>query len=589
MKQCPYCRIENTEESKFCAGCGSKLDAAPNPESVEAQEPVTPITPVSQPQPVQTPQDEWQTVGKINYAQTGQTPPPPPPPPAYPVQGGAYQQPSQSYQQAGFPPPPPYASAPQQPKKSGKGWLIGLLIGVVALIGICLAVYFLAIKPLINRISDPDQLSTLIVDQFPTDFFTDIETPVPTEDEVVEPGPIDTNPRPEQVDVPGFSPLFFDTFSPENGWYDSETEHTKVTIGNNRYKLNHTMQDSVYWQTSDTANASDVVVQIDTARLQGDPDSTIGIICRYVDDDNLIKAEVYYDGWVSIDKKTNGTYVRMVEKALKNLVADENTLSLACVGDDITLFVNGAPVAMAKDSSPMSGNMGFLVGNHDVENGITVDFSNFQAYEVTDGRQIKQAADLPFSQTYRTPMAFENPTYRYENSLMTENDANRMRFTENEFHKVSWEEGKFLYTMKTTNRFITGPTMDLNLADVHVSVDVPAFDHDAMVGVICRLNSIENYYGFAVAKDGWTNIFKYVNGEYDDLYGEYHEGVLPYGDNTVGATCIGNELTLLVNGQAIVSVTDGELTTGDAGLFAQSYEEAPVVVQFKNLVVERYK
>ncbi len=57
--------------------------------------------------------------------------------------------------------------------------------------------------------------------------------------------------------------------------------------------------------------------------------------------------------------------------------------------------------------------------------------------------------------------------------------------------------------------------------------------------------------------------------------------------NHLAAECVGNTLTLYVNGVQVDRVTDSTLTDGDVGLIAGSYEESGVDVLFDNFVVTR--
>jgi hypothetical protein len=57
--------------------------------------------------------------------------------------------------------------------------------------------------------------------------------------------------------------------------------------------------------------------------------------------------------------------------------------------------------------------------------------------------------------------------------------------------------------------------------------------------------------------------------------------------NRVRADCVGDSLTLYVNGQKVATATDTSLTTGDVGLIAGTYNEPGTDILFDNFVVTK--
>lgn len=114
-------------------------------------------------------------------------------------------------------------------------------------------------------------------------------------------------------------------------------------------------------------------------------------------------------------------------------------------------------------------------------------------------------------------------------------------------------------------------------------------------GVICRYtvtNEKTNFYYFAVSSDGYEGIFKIENGEEKLLSAGKdmkQSSLVNLGTamNRVRADCVGNTLTLYVNGQQVESVTDSSFSSGDVGLIAGSYDEVGVDIGFDNFLVTR--
>lgn len=115
---------------------------------------------------------------------------------------------------------------------------------------------------------------------------------------------------------------------------------------------------------------------------------------------------------------------------------------------------------------------------------------------------------------------------------------------------------------------------------------------DNAYGVICRYQSSENFYIFLISSDGYYAIGKYQSGSDQVTYlsgeGQYVASeAINQGEarNTVRVSCIGDELTLTVNGQQLASVGDSTFATGDIGLTASAFEPGSLVISFDNVRV----
>ncbi len=130
--------------------------------------------------------------------------------------------------------------------------------------------------------------------------------------------------------------------------------------------------------------------------------------------------------------------------------------------------------------------------------------------------------------------------------------------------------------------------------DVIISVETEHVSgpQDNAYGVICRYQSSENFYVFLISSDGYYAIGKYQSGREQVQYlsgeGQYvassaiNQGLAR---NTLRVSCIGDELTLTVNGELVDSVSDATFVTGDVGLSASSFEPGTLVVSFDNVRV----
>lgn len=116
--------------------------------------------------------------------------------------------------------------------------------------------------------------------------------------------------------------------------------------------------------------------------------------------------------------------------------------------------------------------------------------------------------------------------------------------------------------------------------------------NDNAYGIICRYQNEENFYVFLISGDGYYTIGKYQSAAENVVYltenGQFqpseaiHTGVAT---NEMRASCIGNELSLEVNGVPLVSVTDPTFVTGDIGLAAGTLTTGTAVIEFDNVQV----
>lgn len=132
-------------------------------------------------------------------------------------------------------------------------------------------------------------------------------------------------------------------------------------------------------------------------------------------------------------------------------------------------------------------------------------------------------------------------------------------------------------------------------SDVRIEVDAtkiggPDFND---FGVICRYSGTGNqasFYEFIISSDGYAGIVLVTDSSQQVIS---TDGQLQPFDairqgstsNHITAECIGNLLTLYVNGNVFASVADATLTNGDVGLLASSYDEAGVDILFDNFIV----
>lgn len=133
-----------------------------------------------------------------------------------------------------------------------------------------------------------------------------------------------------------------------------------------------------------------------------------------------------------------------------------------------------------------------------------------------------------------------------------------------------------------------------NFDDVILTVEARQMSgpDDNAYGMLCRYQSEENFYLFLISGDGYFAIGKYQSGSNQITYlsgdGQYqysdaiNQGVAT---NLIRASCIGNELSLAVNGLPLATVNDPTFVTGDVGLGVSAFELGTAVVEFDDMSV----
>lgn len=131
------------------------------------------------------------------------------------------------------------------------------------------------------------------------------------------------------------------------------------------------------------------------------------------------------------------------------------------------------------------------------------------------------------------------------------------------------------------------------LGDVRIEVDAWKADGpDGDAAVICRYVDEGNFYILSITTDGYYGIVKYKDGE-DTLLGsdslQYSSQIKTEAGavNHLRADCVGDHLTLYVNGELLAEVTDADFSSGDIGLISGTYDEGGTDMRFDNLVVYR--
>lgn len=110
---------------------------------------------------------------------------------------------------------------------------------------------------------------------------------------------------------------------------------------------------------------------------------------------------------------------------------------------------------------------------------------------------------------------------------------------------------------------------------------------ESSYGVLLRYIDDGNFYRFDLTGDGYYAVSKLEYGEWVTLV-DWQESahVKVRGEvNRIRVVCQGPRMTLYVNGGELASVEDSSFERGDVGLFASTFTDPNVEVEFDNLEI----
>lgn len=158
---------------------------------------------------------------------------------------------------------------------------------------------------------------------------------------------------------------------------------------------------------------------------------------------------------------------------------------------------------------------------------------------------------------------------------------------------VAIENGVMRFSTSQTGQvWWTNPGRNFDDVIINVQARQVSGPNNNAFGAICRYQNEQNFYVFLISGDGYYAIGKYSSDKPTITYlteqGEYQfSEVINQGlaTNQIQASCIGNELSLLVNGIPLISVNDPTFVLGDVGLAVSTLEPGTAVIEFSNFQV----
>jgi hypothetical protein len=174
--------------------------------------------------------------------------------------------------------------------------------------------------------------------------------------------------------------LFYDDFSSRStGWDRFTSAEGTMDYDGNGYRFLVNALQANFWSTPGKS-FSDVRLEVDVAKLSGPDENRIGLLCRFIED-NYYFFMVTSDGYYTIGKYIGGNIIQLGQSEMQYNPAIHtglavNHLRADCIGNILTFYINGNPVAQAQDADFLEGDVGLLVGTFS-QPGVDVIFDNF--------------------------------------------------------------------------------------------------------------------------------------------------------------------------------------------------------------------
>ena len=143
-----------------------------------------------------------------------------------------------------------------------------------------------------------------------------------------------------------------------------------------------------------------------------------------------------------------------------------------------------------------------------------------------------------------------------------------------------------------TSEKIAWTHLGVEYDDVRMVVDARLIggEEDNFLGVICRYQDVDNFYGAVITSDGYFAVMERLQGvALDIVSGDQftHSVVINQHMelNLIEVACIGSQIKLTVNGQMLAEVTQNSLPTGDVGLIVGTFSANSTDVLFDNFTL----
>ncbi len=188
-----------------------------------------------------------------------------------------------------------------------------------------------------------------------------------------------------EAPLPGNRVIYQDDFSRTGtGWNEVTASKGESNYADGMYRIFVNEANIDIWSLAGR-DLSDVRIEVDAYKMGGDRNNRFGVICRAKSPTSFYTLVVSSDGYYGIGVIDGQQYRLIGMDALQPTDAVHqgsalNHLRADCIGDTLTLYVNGVKLAEVKDNTFLTGDVGLIAGTYDTP-GTDIRFDDFTVYQ----------------------------------------------------------------------------------------------------------------------------------------------------------------------------------------------------------------
>ncbi|MEA3441178.1 MAG: META domain-containing protein, partial [Chloroflexota bacterium] len=179
--------------------------------------------------------------------------------------------------------------------------------------------------------------------------------------------------------------VFEDDFKYDTGWIEYKTETHSFIRKDDTYYISVNTANGYIWSIR-SLNPPDVILETDAAMVEGSDQAYYGVVCRFEKGANYYFMVVNDSGAYAIGMVKGGGKPEMLVQGSNQggIVLSGNQLNHLrgdCIGDTLTLYVNGEKLLETQDDSFSEGEVGLIVLSSYKNYQVQVKFDYFAVYE----------------------------------------------------------------------------------------------------------------------------------------------------------------------------------------------------------------
>jgi hypothetical protein len=194
--------------------------------------------------------------------------------------------------------------------------------------------------------------------------------------------PGDETPPPPTPGGPSGEVLFEDDFSdPGSGWAQAGDSTGTAEYSSGSFRIFVSQPNDDVWARPGQ-NFIDSTIEVDARKVGGSDENDFGVICRYQEPGNFYFFIIGSDGFYGIGIMQSGQEPQLIgatgmQFSRRIALGEEpNLIRAECVGDVLSLYVDGKILDAVSDTRLASGDVGLIAGTFDTP-GTEILFDDF--------------------------------------------------------------------------------------------------------------------------------------------------------------------------------------------------------------------